>query len=73
MIGTGNVLNDEINDFEAGIDDSCAHRRDRLATLNSLQEGIERKVFKGDVVQGPLEDSVRDCQGRVEDADVIRL
>ena len=39
MIGTGNVLNDEINDFEAGIDDSCAHRRDRLATLNSLQEG----------------------------------
>lgn len=98
MVGTGDVLNDKIDDFEAGSDDSCTHRRDRLATLDSLQERaaegesenrevnvlssasarrrphiLERKVFKGDVVEGPLEDSVRDRQGRVEDADVIRL
>ncbi|PAK71484.1 hypothetical protein B8W95_14035, partial [Staphylococcus pasteuri] len=34
---------------------------------------LEGKVFKGDVVEGPLEDSVWDRQGRVEDTDVIRL
>lgn len=38
MVGTGDVLNDEIDDFEAGIDDGCAHGRNWLATLDALQE-----------------------------------
>ena len=42
VVGTGDVLNDEIDDFEAGIDDSCTHRRDRLAALDSLQEGAAK-------------------------------
>lgn len=42
MVGTGDVLNDEIDDFEAGSNDSCTHRRDRLAALDSLQEGAAK-------------------------------